>query len=223
MLPEIPKEVAEIRIARRIAKEFKDGDVVNLGIGIPSLVADYIPKGIRVIFQTENGMLGMGPRAKEGEGTIDIIGAGGVKVTVLPGGSFFSSDVSFGLIRGGHIDVTVLGALEVDEEGNLANWMIPGKLIPGMGGAMDLVTGAKKVFVAMLHTIKGKPKIVKKCSLPLTGRRVVNKIFTELAVFEITKSGLLLTEIAPEASVEVIKEYTEAEFKVREPLGIMEV
>ncbi|MBC7239899.1 MAG: 3-oxoacid CoA-transferase subunit B, partial [Chloroflexi bacterium] len=192
---------AKVRIAKRIAREFKDGDVVNLGIGIPSLVSDYIPEGVRVIFHTENGMLGAGPKAREDEGTPDIIGAGGVKITVLPGGSFFSSDISFGLIRGGHIDVTVLGALEVDEEGNLANWMIPGKLIPGMGGAMDLVTGARKVFVATLHTVKGRPKIVKRCSLPLTGKRVVNKIFTELAVFEVTPEGLLLKEIAPEVDV----------------------
>lgn len=223
MVPEIPEEEAKIRIARRIAREFKDGDVVNLGIGIPSLVADYIPEGVRVIFHTENGMLGAGPKAKEGEGTIDVIGAGGVRITVLPGGSFFSSDVSFGLIRGGHIDVTVLGALEVDEEGNLANWMIPGKLIPGMGGAMDLVTGAKKVFVATLHTVKGKPKIVKRCSLPLTGRRVVSKIFTEFAVFEVTKDGLLLTDISLDITIDDLKRCTEPEFKVKEPLTVMEV
>lgn len=223
MLPNIPEEEAKVRIAKRIAKELRDGDVVNLGIGIPSLVADYISKDIRVIFHTENGMLGAGPKAKNGEGTIDIIGAGGVKITVLPGGSFFSSDISFGLIRGGHIDITVLGALEVDEEGNLANWMIPGKLIPGMGGAMDLVTGAKRVFIATLHTNKGKPKIVKRCSLPLTGKKVVNKIFTELAVFEVTKDGLLLKEIAPEIDLKGLKELTEPDFKVEEPLKIMEV
>ncbi|MCS7233671.1 MAG: 3-oxoacid CoA-transferase subunit B [Synergistetes bacterium] len=223
MIPNIPEEEAKIRIAKRIAKEFKDGDVVNLGIGIPSLVADYIPKDIHVIFHTENGMLGAGPKVKEEEGTIDIIGAGGVKITVLPGGSFFSSDISFGLIRGGHIDITVLGTLEVDEEGNLANWMIPGKLTPGMGGAMDLVTGSKKVFVATLHTAKGKPKIVKRCSLPLTGQKVVSKIFTELAVFEVTKKGLVLEEIAPDVDLKTLREITEPDFKVKEPLKIMEV
>ncbi|KUK13441.1 MAG: 3-oxoacid CoA-transferase subunit B [Synergistetes bacterium] len=223
MLIGISEVEAKVRIAKRIAREFKDGDVVNLGIGIPSLVSDYIPEGVRVIFHTENGMLGAGPKAREDEGTPDIIGAGGVKITVLPGGSFFSSDISFGLIRGGHIDVTVLGALEVDEEGNLANWMIPGKLIPGMGGAMDLVTGARKVFVATLHTVKGRPKIVKRCSLPLTGKRVVNKIFTELAVFEVTPEGLLLKEIAPEVDVSSLKRVTEPDFKIEEPLKIMEV
>jgi len=223
MLPNISEDEAKIRIAKRIAKEFKDGDVVNLGIGIPSLVADYIPEGVHVIFHTENGMLGAGPKAKESERTPDIIGAGGVMITVLPGGSFFSSDISFGLIRGGHIDATVLGALEVDEEGNLANWMIPGKLIPGMGGAMDLVTGARNVFVATLHTAKGKPKIVKRCSLPLTGKRVVNKIFTELAVFEVTKEGLLLKEIAPEVDLDLLRKLTEPDFKVEEPLRVMEV
>ncbi len=221
MLPNISVDEAKVRIARRVAMEFKDGDVANLGIGIPSMVMDYVPKSVRVILETENGMLGMGPMAKEGEGTPDIIGAGGVRVTVLPGGSFFSSDVSFGLIRGGHIDITVLGTLQVDQEGNIANWMIPGKLIPGMGGAMDLVTGARKVFVATLHTVKGKPKIVKRCSLPLTGKGVVNKIFTELGVFEITPQGLVLVEIAPDTTLEDVREHTDAEFTVKEPLEMM--
>ncbi len=221
MLPNISVDEAKVRIAKRVAMEFKDGDVANLGIGIPSMVMDYVPKNVRVILETENGMLGMGPMAKEGEGTSDIIGAGGVRVTVLPGGSFFSSDVSFGLIRGGHIDITVLGTLQVDQEGNIANWMIPGKLIPGMGGAMDLVTGAKKVFVATLHTVKGRPKIVKRCSLPLTGKGVVNKIFTEMGVFEVTSEGLVLLEIAPDTTLNDLREHTDAEFVVKEPLETM--
>ncbi|MCD6419526.1 MAG: 3-oxoacid CoA-transferase subunit B [Synergistetes bacterium] len=221
MLPNISVDEAKVRIAKRVAMEFKDGDVANLGIGIPSMVMDYVPKNVRVILETENGMLGMGPMAKEGEGTSDIIGAGGVRVTVLRGGSFFSSDVSFGLIRGGHIDITVLGTLQVDQEGNIANWMIPGKLIPGMGGAMDLVTGAKKVFVATLHTVKGRPKIVKRCSLPLTGKGVVNKIFTEMGVFEVTSEGLVLLEIAPDTTLDDLREHTDAEFVVKEPLETM--
>lgn len=220
-VPQISEEEAKSRIARRVALDFADGDVVNLGIGIPSMVMDYVPKGVRVLLQTENGMLGMGPAAKGDERTIEIIGAGGAFVTVLPGGSFFASDVSFGLIRGGHIDYTVLGTLEVDQEGNIANWMIPGKLIPGMGGAMDLVTGAKKVYVATLHTNSGKPKIVKRCSLPLTGKGVVSKIFTEMAVFERLGGRLVLQEIAPDADLEAVRALTEADFDVSASLRTM--
>ncbi len=210
------------RIARRVAKEFKDGDIVNLGIGMPTLVANYIAEGIEVIFQSENGFVGMGPAPEAGNEDPDIVNAGGLPVSVLNGAAYFDSATSFGIIRGGHVDATVLGALQVDEVGNLANWMIPGKLVPGMGGAMDLVVGAKKVILAMEHTAKGKPKILKECTLPLTAKKEVNLIVTELGVFEITPGGMFLREIAPDTTVEAIKAVTEADFIVSDPLKVMD-
>lgn len=195
-------------IARRVAKELKDGAVVNLGIGLPTLVADYIPKGIDVTLQSENGFVGIGPASKAGEEDPDLVNAGGQYVTINPGGAFFNSAESFAIIRGGHVDITVLGALEVDEEGNLANWMVPGKMVPGMGGAMDLVTGAKKVIVAMVHTAKGRHKILKKCKLPLTAPKVIDLIITEMGVIEVTRKGLVLREINPEYTVDEVKNAT---------------
>jgi len=210
-------------IAKRVAKELKDGQLVNLGIGLPTMVSDYVPEGIMVMFHSENGMVGMGPRpetGKEGEHTQN---AGGQYCTILPGGAYFDSAMSFTLIRGGHVDITVLGALEVDEEGNLANWIIPGKMVPGMGGAMDLVTGAKKVIVAMQHTGKGEPKILKKCTLPLTAKGKVNLIVTELCVIEVTKEGLILKEIHKDTTVEEVKSLTEAHLIISEDLKIMDI
>jgi acetate CoA/acetoacetate CoA-transferase beta subunit len=210
-------------IAKRVAKELKDGQLVNLGIGLPTMVANYIPEGMQIIFQSENGMVGMGPAAVVGAEDLDITNAGGQYVTVLPNGAFFDSAMSFSLIRGGHVDATVLGALEVDQEGNLANWIIPGKMVPGMGGAMDLVTGAKKVIVAMQHTGKGEPKILKKCTLPLTAKGEVDLIVTELCVLEVTKEGLVLREIHKDTTVEEVKALTEAELIIPEEIKIMEI
>jgi acetate CoA/acetoacetate CoA-transferase beta subunit len=209
-------------IARRVAKELSDGDVVNLGIGLPTMVADFIPPDIEITLQSENGIMGMGAAAGPGEEDVDIINAGAQYVTVKPGGMFFDSATSFGIIRGGHVDVTVLGALEVDEKGNLANWIIPGKMVPGMGGAMDLVVGAKKVIVAMTHTQKGKPKILKECTLPYTAVGVVDMIVTEMGVMTIDERGVTLVEIDPGHSVDEVKAATEADLMISEDLKPMD-
>lgn len=212
-------------IAKRIAKELKDGDVVNLGIGLPTMVANYVPDHVQITLQAENGILGVGPKPAQEEESLDCIDAGGNYVSTMKGASFFDSSFSFCIIRGGHVDITVLGALEVDEEGNVANWMIPGKKVPGMGGAMDLVVGAKKVILAMEHVSKdGSPKILKKCRLPLTAINVAKTIVTNMAVIDVVPDeGLVLKEIAPGLSPEDVQKATEAKLTVSPDLKMIEV
>jgi acetate CoA/acetoacetate CoA-transferase beta subunit len=224
----------KVIIASRVALELKDGDIVNLGIGMPTMVANYMPEGVQIILQSENGLMGMGPAPEKGCEDVDIINAGAGYVTMEPYAMCFDSAASFGFIRGGHVDATVLGALEVDEKGNIANWIIPGKMVPGMGGAMDLVVGAKKVIVSMLHTqvVKDKTtgevkridkKLLKECRLPLTAVGVVDLVITEMGVIEVTKDGFLLRELHPDYSVQDIKDATEAELIIPADLKEMPV
>jgi len=214
-------DIKEI-IARRVAKELKDGDVVNLGIGLPTLVANYLPEGVEIIIQSENGIMGMGPVPAKGSEDVDITNAGGQLVTVNPGAMFLDSATSFGIVRGGHVDATILGALEVDEKGNLSNWIVPGKMVPGMGGAMDLVVGAKKVIIAMQHTQKGAHKILKECTLPYTAVGVVDIIITEMGVMEVTDKGVVLTEIHPDFTVDDVRAATGCELIISSDLRKME-
>ncbi len=208
-------------IAKRAALELKDGYVVNLGIGIPGMIPNYLKPGVNVLIQAENGMVGMGPNAKEGQEDKEWVNAGGAYITAIKGAATFDSATSFGIIRGGHVDASILGALQVSENGDLANWMIPGKKVPGMGGAMDLLEGAKKIILTMEHTAKGNPKILKKCTLPLTAKGKVNMIITEMGVMEITPEGIVLTEINPEFTVEQVQQATEATLIISKDLKPM--
>ncbi len=210
-------------IAKRAAKELHDGDVVNLGIGIPTLIPNYLPEGVSVTLQTENGAMGMGPTPAEGEEDKNLINAGGGYITLNPGACTFDSATSFAIIRGGHVNVSFLGALQVDEKGNLANWIIPGKMAPGMGGAMDLVVGAKRVILTMEHTQKGNPKILKECTLPLTAAGQVNMIITEMGVMDITPEGIVLRELHPEFTVEDVQAATEAKLIIDPNLKPMDI
>lgn len=220
---ELSKEKIREIIAKRAAKEFKEGDVVTLGIGLPTEVANYVPEDMHVIFQSENGLLGVGKKQKEDNIDPRIINAGGGYVEAKKGACFYDSQMAFTMMRGGHIDATVLGALQVDEDGSIASWMIPGKMVPGMGGSMDLVVGAKKVIVAMEHLSKGQVKIMKKCTLPLTAYKEVDTIITERCVFDVSKDGLVLIEINPMFSIDDIKSSIDADFKVAPNLKYMEV
>jgi len=211
------KEIREV-IAKRVALELHDGDVVNLGIGLPTLIPNYLPQNIKLTLQSENGLLGMGASPKEGEEDEELVNAGGMYTTAVDGASSFDSSMSFSVIRGGHVDVTVLGALQTDEKGNLANWMIPGKMTPGMGGAMDLIVGAKRVILSMEHTAKGRHKILKECNLPLTAAGQVDMIVTEMGVMEITPEGIVLKEKNPVFTIEEIQEATEAKLIIAEDL-----
>lgn len=219
----IDKELVREIIAKRVAKELKDGDIVNLGIGLPTLIPNYLPAGVTLTLQSENGLLGMGPTPNVGEENESFMNAGGGYITALPGAASFDSATSFVVIRGGHVDVTVLGAMQVDEKGNLANWMIPGKLTPGMGGAMDLVVGAKKVIVAMEHTAKNSMKILKNCTLPLTAANQVNMIVTEMGVMEVTEHGIVLKEYNSDFTIDEIQACTEAKLIISENLKPMQI
>ena len=215
-------EMREV-IAKRAAKELHDGDVVNLGIGIPTMIPNYLPEGVEVVLQTENGAMGMGPTPAEGQEDKNLINAGGGYITLKPGACSFDSATSFAIIRGGHVNVSFLGALQVDEKGNLANWIIPGKMAPGMGGAMDLVVGARRVILTMEHTQKGAPKILKECTLPLTAAGQVNMIITEMGVMDITPEGIVLKEIHPEFTVEDVQAATEAKLIISPDLKPMDI
>lgn len=210
-------------IARRATREFVDGTIVNLGVGLPTLCANYIPAGVNIMLQSENGIIGIGPAPEPGSEDWDMVNAGGSPVTIKDGGCTFDSATSFGIIRGGHVHSTVLGALQVDETGSLANWMVPGKMVPGMGGAMDLVVGAKRVIIAMEHLAKGSPKILKECSLPLTAVNVVDLIITDMAVIEVTGEGLVLREIAPDHTVDDVVAATDADLIIPDEIKIMEL